>query len=186
MSIRIRDRMKRFTLLFTKIEDNIGTNPNKGVALPIKIVLLTVVFIAVGFGVMYAVKLKKRLRRARDKANSPIPALEVLKYKKDVQAIINHYRKVIEKKQLNSGCTALAMHVIGKVEDVTLDLEQQDAKQYLNSLKIRLESFRAAYQGEPSYKFNCDGSTSTRFSNTLIDAIFKYLQKCNDDLQMAD
>jgi len=141
-----------------------------------------VVLLVAGYVTVYTLKRKKKLREAEKKAEAQIPALEVLKYKKEVQAIINHYRKMIKNKNLNSGCTALAMHVIGKIEDVTLDLDQQDAKQYLNSLTIRLEAFRAAYQGEPTYKFNCDGSKSTEFSNTLINAIFKYLHKSNGEL----
>lgn len=146
------------------------------------LLVVMVLLLVAGSVVIYAFKRMKKPSEAVTEVEPKIPALEVLKYKREVQAIIDHYRKMIKNKQLNSGCSALAMHVIGKVEDVTLDLDQQDTKQYLNSLTIRLEAFRAAYQGEPSYTFNCDGSKSIEFSNTLINAIFNYLQKSQGDL----
>ena len=142
----------------------------------IEIIVLSVIIVLVFF-VVAILKFKNKPSKVEIIAEAQRPSLEVLEYKKGVQAIINHYRKMIETKESNSNCKALAMHVIGKVEDVTLGLDQQDVKQYTNSLMIRLEAFRAAYGGEPSYAYNCDVSRSTNFSNTLINAILKYIQK---------
>ncbi|MEN8147601.1 MAG: hypothetical protein ABFR02_08275 [Campylobacterota bacterium] len=142
----------------------------------IEIIVLIAVIVLVFFAVAI-LKFKNKPSKVETVVKPQVPALEVLEYKKGVQAIIDHYRKMIETKESSSDCKALAAHVIGKVEDVTIGLDQQDVKQYANSLMIRLEAFRAAYGGEPSYAYNCDVSRSTDFSNTLINAILKYIQK---------
>lgn len=100
-------------------------------------------------------------------------------YKKEVQTVIDHYRKEIETRDMAKGCRNVALCAIGKVEDVTIKLNNKDVKQYRQSMKIRLEAFRAAYQGEPSYKYDCSGSRGVDTADYLVDAILKHLHGRN-------
>jgi hypothetical protein len=101
----------------------------------------------------------------------------VSQFRKEVQELVDAHRREIETSEMSEACKELGLVVIGKVEEVTRKPAHNDAKQYCQSMKIRLETFRAAYRGELSTEHHCSAPRSVDFSNALIDAILELLQK---------
>jgi hypothetical protein len=123
------------------------------------------------------VRSQKSPRPVETAVEAKAPAPTVSDYKKEVQSLIDQYRSDIASKEMSKGCRELSLCVIGKVEDVARKPNQKDVKQYGQSMKIRLEAFRASYRGEPSYEYNCSVSNGVDTSNALVDIILQHLQK---------
>jgi len=105
------------------------------------------------------------------------PSPTVSEYKREVKSVIDEYRKDVEAREMAKGCKDLALCAIAKVEDVADKPNHKDVKQYWQSMKIRLEAFRASYQGEPSYEYNCGGSRGVDTADALVEAILKHLHR---------
>lgn len=134
-----------------------------------------IVIAAVIYFVVAAIRSKKP-QPLETVAEPELPPSEP-EHKKEVQALVDRYRKDIETNEKSEGCRDLGLSVIGKIEQVTSKLEHQDVNQYWQSMMIRLEAFRAAYRGEPSYQYSCNVSRGVELSNTLIDAILELQPK---------
>lgn len=132
---------------------------------------------AVLYFVIAAVRSKKSRQPAETVEEPRAPAPTVSDYKREVQSIIDKYRIEMESKELSNGCRKLGLCAIGKVEEVASKPNHKDVKQYWQSMKIRLEAFRAAYQGEPSYEYSCSVSNGVDTSHALVDAILRHLQR---------
>ena len=140
----------------------------------------TIVLIAIAaviFFVVVAVLSRKKRRPAETVATPESPSPVVLQFQKEVQELVDSHRREIETSEMSEACRELGLAVIGKVEEVTRNPNQNDVKQYCQSMKIRLEAFRAAYRGELSTEYFCNAPRSVDFSNALIDAILEHLQK---------
>lgn len=142
----------------------------------IKTVVLFVIA-AVIFVIVAAFRANKKRQPAETDVDPESPPPVVAECKKEVQELVDSHRREIETSEMSEACRELGLVVIGKVEDVTRKPTQEDVKQYCQSMKIRLEAFRAAYRGEPSTEYLCNTLKCVDLSNALIDAILKHLQK---------
>ena len=136
-----------------------------------------IVIAAVIFFIVVAVRSKKKPTPVEPvvKSESPLPA--VSECKKEIQDLVDSHRREIETGEMSEACKELGLVVIEKVEEVTRKPAQEDTKQYCQSMKIRLEAFRAAYRGEAATEYLCTTLNSVDLSNALIDAILKHLQR---------
>lgn len=134
-----------------------------------------IVIAAIVYFVVAAIRSKKKQQPVETVAEPETPSV-VSQYKQEVQAIVDRFRREIETGAESKGCKSLGLCVIGKVEEVTSNMEHQEVDKYWRSMMIRLEGFRGTYRGEPSYEYNCKVSKGVEFSNTLIDAILNHLQ----------
>ncbi len=135
--------------------------------------LVIIVIAALVYFIVAAIRSKKKPQPVETVVEPETPPPAEPQHMKEVQAIVDRYRREIETNEKSEGCKALGLCVVGKVEEVTSKVEHQDVNRYWQSMMIRLEAFRAAYRGEPSYQFNCNVSRGVEFSNTLIDAILE-------------
>ncbi len=138
----------------------------------IKIIIL-IIIAAVAYFIVAAIRSKKKKQPVETVVEPETPPPAVPQHKKDVQALVDRYRKEIETNEKSEGCKALGLCVIEKVEEVTSKIEHQEVSRYWQSMMIRLEAFRAAYRGEPSYQYNCNVAQGVEFSNALINAILE-------------
>ena len=139
--------------------------------------IILIVIAAVVYFIIAAIRSKKKTQPVETVVEPETPPPAEPQHKKDVQALVDRYRHEVETNEKSEGCKALGLCVIGKVEEVTSKIEHQDVNKYWQSMMIRLEAFRAAYRGEPSYQFNCNVSRGVEFSNSLINAILELQPK---------
>ena len=140
----------------------------------------TAVLIAIAAVIFFvlAIRSKKKRRPVETVVASqaaPLPATSQLQ--EEIQELVDSYRREIEGDAMSKACKELGLLVVGKVEEVTRKPAQNDAKRYCQSMKIRLEAFRASYRGELATEHHCTSPQSVDFSNALIDKIMEYLQK---------
>lgn len=135
------------------------------------IVIAAVIYFAVA-----AIRSKKKPQPVETVIEPETPP-PVPQHKEEVQALVDRYRREIETNEKSESCKALGLCVIEKIEEVTSKLDHQDVNRYWQSMMIRLEAFRAAYRGEPSYLYSCNVSRGIEFSNTLIDEILELQHK---------
>jgi hypothetical protein len=106
---------------------------------------------------------------AADKALKQLKSLQ-----KEIAVIVDRHRKRVLEKEVSEERRKLRNDVVDKVADVVAKAEGPDRAGYLQSLRIRLEAFRAAYRGEPEFEYTCDVSHCKAYAGELIDEILAF------------
>jgi len=138
-------------------------------------IVAVIVAVAVVYFAVAAIRSKKKQQPIETVAEPEGPSI-VSQCKEEVQALVDRFRRQIETSGESKDCKSLGLCAIKKVEEVTSNMEHQEADKYWRSMTIRLEGFRATYRGEPSYEYNCKVSKGVDLSHTLIDEILTHLQ----------